>query len=78
MMMEAIGLLVTLVNTHWQLQWHVLQVWLSQTFSDMNDPWHMHTHGAKLNSHAHTPAVNQPETSVAMQVFEGLKSMHDP
>ena len=47
MMMEAIGLLGTLVNTHWQLQWHVLQVWLSQTFSDINDPWHMHVHGAK-------------------------------
>ena len=82
MMMEAIGLLGTLV-THWQLQWHhavhdVLQVWLSQTFSDMYDPWHMHIHGAKSNSQPHTPAVNKPETSVAVQVFEGLKSMHDP
>ena len=78
MMMEAIGLLGTLVNTHWQLQWHVLQIWLSQTFSDMNDPWHMHVHGAKSNSQAHTPAVNKPKDSIAVQVFEGLDSMHDP
>ena len=44
----------------------------------MNDPWHMHVHGAKSNSQAHTPAVNKPEGSDAVQVFEGLDSMHDP
>ena len=37
MMMEAIGLLGTLVNTHWQLQWHVLQIWLSQTLNNQHE-----------------------------------------